>query len=55
MPGVHAVGSQALYRICQGMKVAMEIVLMTADAGLLDLRREVIAVSGRAKAPILPS
>lgn len=27
--------SQVLYRFCQGMKVAVEIVLMAADAGLI--------------------
>ncbi|TFG87285.1 MAG: hypothetical protein E4H17_03480 [Gemmatimonadales bacterium] len=40
------IASQVLYRFCQGMKVAVEIVLMAADAGLLDMRKEVIAVAG---------
>ena len=35
-----------LYRFCQGMKVAVECVLMAADAGLLDLQQEVVAVAG---------
>ena len=35
-----------LYRFCQGMKVAVECALMAADAGLLDMDREVIAVAG---------
>ena len=35
-----------LYRFSQGMKVAVECVLMAADAGLLDMDAEVIAVAG---------
>jgi uncharacterized protein len=35
-----------LYRFCQGMKVAVEIALMAADAGLLDVEQEAIAVAG---------
>jgi hypothetical protein len=35
-----------LYRFSQGMKVAVECVLMTADAGLLDMDQEVIAIAG---------
>jgi len=35
-----------LYRFSQGMKVAVECVLMAADAGLLDMSREVIAIAG---------
>jgi hypothetical protein len=35
-----------LYRFSQGMKVAVECVLMAADAGLLDMSQEVIAVAG---------
>jgi hypothetical protein len=34
----------ALYRFCQGMKVAVEITLMAAEAGLLDTKQEAIAV-----------
>jgi uncharacterized protein len=41
-----ALVSQVLYRFCQGMKVAVEVALMAADAGLLDMRREIIAVAG---------
>jgi hypothetical protein len=37
---------ETLYRFCQGMKVAVEVALMAADAGLLDMTREVIAVAG---------
>jgi hypothetical protein len=46
VPGAQDVASKVLYRFCQGMKVAVEVVLMAADAGLLDMRREVIAVGG---------
>jgi hypothetical protein len=35
-----------LYRFSQGMKVAVECLLMVADAGLLDMDQEVIAVAG---------
>lgn len=35
-----------LYRFCQGMKVAVEVTLMAADAGLLDVDQEAIAVAG---------
>lgn len=35
-----------LYRFSQGMKVAVECVLMAADAGLLDMTQEVIAIAG---------
>jgi len=37
---------ETLYRFCQGMKVAVEVTIMAADAGALDLSREVIAVGG---------
>jgi len=37
---------ETLYRFCQGMKVAVEIVLMAADAGLIPVDREVIAIAG---------
>ena len=37
---------QTLYTFCQGMKVAVEIALMAADAGLLDISQEVIAIAG---------
>jgi len=35
-----------LYRFSQGMKVAVECLLMAADAGLLDMDQEVIAIAG---------
>jgi hypothetical protein len=35
-----------LYRFSQGMKVAVECLLMAADAGLLDMGREIIAIAG---------
>ncbi len=37
---------ETLYRFCQGMKVAVEIALMAADAGVIDTSREVISVGG---------
>jgi len=41
--------AQTLYRFCQGMKVAVEIVLMAADAGLIPVDKEVIAIAGTDK------
>ena len=41
--------AQTLYLFSQGMKVCVEIVLMAADAGLIDIDREVIAVGGTDK------
>jgi hypothetical protein len=41
----HAV-RETLYRFCQGMKVCVEIVLMAADAGLIPVNKEVIAIAG---------
>jgi len=38
--------AQTLYRFCQGMKVCVEIVLMAADAGLIPVDGEVIAIAG---------
>lgn len=38
--------AQTLYRFCQGMKVCVEIVLMAADAGLIEVDREVVAIAG---------
>jgi len=35
-----------LYRFSQGMKVAVECLLMAADAGLLSMNQEVIAIAG---------
>jgi hypothetical protein len=37
---------ETLYRFCQGMKVCVEITLMAADAGLIPVGREVIAIAG---------
>jgi len=37
---------ETLYRFCQGMKVAVECVLMAAEAGLLAMDQEVIAIAG---------
>ena len=34
------------YRFCQGMKVAVEVALMAADAGVLDISQEIIAIGG---------
>jgi len=38
--------AQTLYRFCQGMKVCVEIVLMVADAGLISVDGEVVAIAG---------
>ena len=40
---------ETLYRFCQGMKVAVEIVLMAADAGLIPVDKEVLAIAGTGK------
>ena len=37
---------ETLYRFCQGMKVAVEVALMAADADLLDMSQETIAIAG---------
>ena len=37
---------ETLYRFCQGMKVAVEVTLMAADAGLLDPSKEALAIAG---------
>ena len=37
---------EILYRFSQGMKVAVECLLMAADAGHLDMNREVISIAG---------
>jgi hypothetical protein len=37
---------ETLYCFCQGMKVAVEVAIMAADAGLLDMSRELIAIAG---------
>ena len=38
--------AQTLYRFSQGMKVCVEIVLMAADAGLIDVDGEVKSIAG---------
>ena len=38
--------ADTLRRFCQGMKVAVEVALMAADAGLIDVDRDVIAIAG---------
>jgi len=42
---INEVIAQTLYGFCQGMKVCVEIVLMTADAGLIPIDRDVIAIA----------
>jgi hypothetical protein len=37
---------ETLYTFCQGMKVAVEVALMAAEAGLLSMDKEAIAVAG---------
>jgi hypothetical protein len=37
---------ETLYTFCQGMKVVVEIALMAADAGLLNMSREVLVIAG---------
>ncbi|MDI7276724.1 MAG: pyruvate kinase alpha/beta domain-containing protein [Anaerolineae bacterium] len=37
---------ETLYCFCQGMKVAVEVAVMAADAGLLDMSQEAIAIAG---------
>ncbi|MDF1514524.1 MAG: pyruvate kinase alpha/beta domain-containing protein [Anaerolineae bacterium] len=37
---------ETLYTFCQGMKVAVEVALMAADAGLLQMEHEIIAIAG---------
>ncbi len=43
---VEEIVRDTLYRFCQGMKVCVEITLMAADAGLIDVDKEVIAIAG---------
>jgi len=40
---------EALYRFSQGMKVAVEVALMAADAGLIPVDKEVVAIAGTSK------
>jgi hypothetical protein len=44
--GPERVVRDTLYAFCQGMKVCVECVLMAAEAGLLDMTKEVVAVAG---------
>jgi len=37
---------ETLYRFSQGMKVCVEIILMAADAGLIAMDKEVMAIAG---------
>ena len=37
---------EAFYRFCQGMKVCVEMVLMAADAGLIPMDKEIMAIGG---------
>jgi hypothetical protein len=41
----------AFYRFGQGMKVCVEVVMMAADAGLIPMDREVIAIVGTGRTP----
>ncbi|MDQ1278812.1 MAG: uncharacterized protein QG670_72 [Thermoproteota archaeon] len=43
---IEEVVRETLYRFSQGMKVCVEIVMMAADAGLIDVDKEVIAIAG---------
>jgi hypothetical protein len=40
------VAREMLYCFCQGMKVAVEVAVMAADAGLLDMASEIVSVAG---------
>ncbi|KXA90980.1 hypothetical protein AKJ57_02940 [candidate division MSBL1 archaeon SCGC-AAA259A05] len=44
--GAEEIVADTLYRFSQGMKVCVEIVLMAADAGLIDMNQEVLAIGG---------
>lgn len=45
-PAPNRVVRETLYMFCQGLKVAVEIAVMAADAGVLDVSGEVIAIGG---------
>lgn len=45
-PAPNQIVRETLYRFCQGMKVAVEVAIMAADAGLLDPTQEAIAIAG---------
>jgi len=44
--GVRAIAANVLYAFSQGMKVCLEIAMMATDAGLVDAKRDVIAIAG---------
>ncbi|KXA91860.1 hypothetical protein AKJ65_01715 [candidate division MSBL1 archaeon SCGC-AAA259E19] len=44
--GAEGIVANTLYRFSQGMKVCVEIVLMAADAGLINMNQEVLAIAG---------
>ena len=46
---IEGVVRETLYRFSQGMKVCVEIVLMAADAGLIPVDRDIIAIAGTSK------
>lgn len=46
---INEVVGRTLYAFCQGMKVCIEIALMAADAGLIHVDREIIAIAGTHK------
>lgn len=43
---INEIVAQTLYRFSQGMKVCVGTVLMAADAGLIPVGKEVIAIAG---------
>ncbi len=43
---INEIIAYTLYLFCQGMKVCVEIVLMAADAGLISVNNDVIAIAG---------
>ena len=45
-PAPEEIVRDTLYRFSQGMKVAVECVLMAADGGLLDMGQDVISIGG---------
>jgi uncharacterized protein len=45
-PAPNTIVCETLYTFCQGMKVAVEVALMAADAGLLNMAQEAIAIAG---------
>jgi hypothetical protein len=46
IPPVARIVASVLRLFCQGMKVAVEVVLMAADAGAIPVDRDVVAVAG---------